>query len=631
MDDDSSDVQSVYIYNGVGEVPMNVTHVRIDRSVTIIPNSAFQFRVHLEQVELPEGLIRIGDKAFYECPNLKRINIPSTVVEIGEQAFDKCSFNYYEELVINLPMGLQRLGQYAFQYCKSLQRIHIPPGVQAIKNGTFWDCSDLTALSLSEGLQDIGKNAFYNCDSLVSVKLPCTLKVIQSEAFQSCDVLNEIHMPDTIERINLRAFNGCNFQNFRIPPLLTNVDIGIVGSNKSLVSLEISENLEVCSTSNGGRGTRLASLRNIAFPPDCEMFKGTFDELADLLVALPDADVDTISDALQHRHRFDDLPIHKICYYQSYHDSETTLQSLKREINPWTSKPPGKLNTTGKEQDCLGMTPLHILACSTKPTIDMYQLLIDKYPETLIMKDKWGDIPLLYAFWCNAPTEVLDLLVESYKSVYPNYKFDWKGMLLTMAKRHVPLANIHMLVNTQTSSFPDQGCNMQDIVMELAASDTAARVERRRQRRNDPRSTSVETFRYLLQLSITKRLDSLGISRWRIELENNISTFPEDKDVIGSSKKTKNREEDTKALYNRLAIYESIKESTSVLELALWKAKIDEGRNKRAKVDSEVSYRDQCRINCGADLVIRSVLPYLIPKALAERALPSRPERTMMF
>ena len=44
---------------------------------------------------------------------------------------------------------------------------------------------------------------------------------------------------------------------------------------------------------------------------------------------------------------------------------------------------------------------------------------------------------------------------------------------------------------------------------------------------------------------------------------------------------------------------------------------IDRGQQnklKRARVDGEVSYRDQYRINCGADIVIRNVLPYLLPK-----------------
>ena len=67
-------------------------------------------------------------------------------------------------------------------------------------------------------------------------------------------------------------------------------------------------------------------------------------------------------------------------------------------------------------------------------------------------------------------------------------------------------------------------------------------------------------------------------------------------------------------MYDTLATYESIKEGTSVLELALWKAKIDEGRNKRARVEGDDSYKDRCRVNSGADIVIRNVLPYLLPK-----------------
>ena len=114
------------------------------------------------------------------------------------------------------------------------------------------------------------------------------------------------------------------------------------------------------------------------------------------------------------------------------------------------------------------MTPIHILACSTKQLIEMYRLLIEKYPETLIMKDKWGDIPLLYAFWSNAPAEVLDLLVTSYKTLHPDYELDWKGMILTLAKRNVPLTSIQKLINIQTSSFPDQEYNMQQVVLGLA-------------------------------------------------------------------------------------------------------------------------------------------------------------------
>jgi len=231
---------------------------------------------------------------------------------------------------------------------------------------------------------------------------------------------------------------------------------------------------------------------------------------------------------------------------------------------------------------------------------EMFQLLIEKYPETLVVKDKWGDIPLLYALWCNAPTEVVDLLVESYKTNHPEYEFDWKGMIRTLAKASVTHANIHELV-----MLSDQKYDVQGIVMVLAKYDTSQASL------NKP-CTAVDTIQYLLRVSIHERLHSLDIARWRIDLDNRIGSLP---------KIAKNRDRDIQGVYDRLATYESIKEGTSVLELALWKMKIDEGRNKRARVDGEISYRDQCRVSCGADTIIRSILPYLIPKPLGKNYL----------
>ena len=70
-------------------------------------------------------------------------------------------------------------------------------------------------------------------------------------------------------------------------------------------------------------------------------------------------------------------------------------------------------NATGNQQDCLGMTPLHILACPVKPSVELCRLLIEKYPESLVVKDKWGEVPLLYALWSNACPEMVQLLVDN--------------------------------------------------------------------------------------------------------------------------------------------------------------------------------------------------------------------------
>jgi hypothetical protein len=76
-----------------------------------------------------------------------------------------------------------------------------------------------------------------------------------------------------------------------------------------------------------------------------------------------------------------------------------------------------KLDPTGNQQDCLGMTPLHILACSSVHDLEVYRVVIEKYPANLITEDSWGAPPLLYAFWGAAPAEIIQFLVNSYQSL----------------------------------------------------------------------------------------------------------------------------------------------------------------------------------------------------------------------
>ena len=62
------------------------------------------------------------------------------------------------------------------------------------------------------------------------------------------------------------------------------------------------------------------------------------------------------------------------------------------------------------------------------------------------------------------------------------------------------------------------------------------------------------------------------------------------------------------------AEYHKLKEATTILELALWKNKmnvISQGDEKSNKI-ADSDYRKHCRINCGADIVIEHVLSYLV-------------------
>jgi hypothetical protein len=147
-------------------------------------------------------------------------------------------------------------------------------------------------------------------------------------------------------------------------------------------------------------------LRNLAFPPDADFGDKIFiDDEINLVVSdlwlLFGSEAAIVRELM---HRFDGLPIHKLVYYQSY--NQGVLQHLIAAIKLRSGQ-------TGSQQDCLGMTPLHILACSSVHNLKVYHMMIENYPTNLITEDRWGALPLLYAFWGAAPTEIIQFLLGS--------------------------------------------------------------------------------------------------------------------------------------------------------------------------------------------------------------------------
>jgi hypothetical protein len=115
-----------------------------------------------------------------------------------------------------------------------------------------------------------------------------------------------------------------------------------------------------------------------------------------------------------------------------------------------------KLDRTGNQQDCLGMTPLHILACSSVHDLEHYRVIVENYPANLITEDRWGALPLLYAFWGAAPTEIIQFLLKSYQSLYPGHVFNWTMMVETIGRSDTPMECIENLLCVKQMHFPDQ-------------------------------------------------------------------------------------------------------------------------------------------------------------------------------
>ena len=290
---------------------------------------------------------------------------------------------------------------------RDVVRVRVDSSVTSIPDEAFCQCKKLTEVELCEGLVEIGEHSFSWFDySMTKIDIPTSLRRINNYAFYK-SLRTSIRLHDGIESIGIFAFASCIFTNVRVPPLITVIPRGMLRTCISMFSLELSEHVRDIRSY---AFCNCYCLRNVAFPPDAvfdgNIFigTGTQSSYTDLL-QLFGSEAEIIRELM---HRFDELPIHSLVYYQSY--NQGVLQNLSAIINmrsgqPWSLR--SKLNLTGNQQDCLGMTPLHILACSSVHDLEAYRLIVENYPTNLITEDGWGALPLLYAFWGAAPSEML--------------------------------------------------------------------------------------------------------------------------------------------------------------------------------------------------------------------------------
>jgi len=237
-------------------------------------------------------------------------------------------------------INLQTIGYDAFSNCRLLARIELPPTITEIRD-----------------------DAFSNGKSLVQVKLPHGLKWMGERTFADCTSLKLIRIPETVEELGFRVFVNC----------------------RNLVSVELMEGLLVIGEK---AFEHCASLRNVAVPSTVEVVEANaflnclkleqrFPYTAELHKAL--------------RHRFDDCPMHRMCYQQAFPETNATAMEHD-DIGQWS---------TGASLDCFGMTPLHLLSLSTVPNMQLLKDLLQQLPNCTQLaqtKDRWNQSPYDYLF-----------------------------------------------------------------------------------------------------------------------------------------------------------------------------------------------------------------------------------------
>ncbi len=180
-----------------------VTSISLPSTITRIGKYAFS-HVHLESIEVPEGVTIIEEHTFENCMYLTDVKLPSSLQEIGTSAFVLCS----KLETISLPSGLKRIANATFSSCESLKSISIPNEVTEIETATFSGCSNLESISFPESLTKIGSSSFESCISLKKMIVPNTVISIGTNAFYNCSGVQEMVIPRSVESIGSGAFSA---------------------------------------------------------------------------------------------------------------------------------------------------------------------------------------------------------------------------------------------------------------------------------------------------------------------------------------------------------------------------------------------------------------------------------------
>ena len=207
-----------------------------------------------------------------------------------------------------------------------------------------------------------------------------------------------------------------------------------------------------------------------------------------------------------------------------------------------------------------------------------------------------------------APSEIVKFLLESYKSLFPNHQFDWNKMMLSLARfdaltlRPKPQHDvIRHFWGIQQESFPDQRINW-GVILEEAKS---------RWDEGHPEYIPKQSFIHLVRLSISVRANRLGYRKLKHYIHEMVNKVYKTDFPISSQGRRDYIAEVQEHLVHCEDEYRTLKEAITLLELALWKKKMNDRcqeanekrRIKRVKIE-ELAIRQQCRVGSGADIVI---------------------------
>lgn len=299
----SLNLKEAIVRGQFGYQPWNNTHDEEEKE-GIIPAQAFNEKISLLRLVLPDKLTGIGELAFRQCSNLTgsvvipegvtrigasaflwcnalsgSLSLPSTLEYIGGGgavdrggAFQGCNFTcelklpnnlkyighhtfgdqnaagctgFYGNLI--LPNKLEFIGDFAFAGCTNLiGNLEIPQGVTFISQGAFWKTGLNGTLQLHDGITGIMTNAFAESPFKGELTLPKNLTAVGEGAFYGCDFSGELKLPRKLAAIGNKAFayNWRLTGTLEFPEDLQTIGAGAFAHCRSLEGLVFPKSVE---------------------------------------------------------------------------------------------------------------------------------------------------------------------------------------------------------------------------------------------------------------------------------------------------------------------------------------------------------------------------------------------------
>lgn len=201
------------------------------KPVRSISENAFEDRLQLRSIKLPDTLVEIGEGAFSGCFMLNDIVFPDSLRRVGRNALEDTSWYY------NVPDGVVYTGNVAYTFKGEPSGvISLREGTVAVAEGAFEDMTAVTSIEVPDSVSVIGEHAFHGTawfeaqpsgcvylgkalyffkydplavepDGVITVAPSATY--VADGAFAGVNRITEVVLPDGLKSIGIGAFEEC--------------------------------------------------------------------------------------------------------------------------------------------------------------------------------------------------------------------------------------------------------------------------------------------------------------------------------------------------------------------------------------------------------------------------------------